>query len=114
MRLVELAAEKAGQSGAARVVAVHLRLGALAGVAKEALRFSFDVVCQGTGLEGARLVIDEVPVVVMCPRCRTERVLGQVLRFCCPACGTPTADVVRGRELELAALEVSDDAPAHC
>jgi hydrogenase nickel incorporation protein HypA/HybF len=92
-----------------RVDAVHLRLGPLAGVAKDALLFSFDAASRGTVLEGARLVIEEVPVAVFCARCQTERVVGQLL-FRCPVCGMPASDITRGRELELTALEVSDDA----
>ena len=45
----------------ARVAAVHLRLGPLSGVAKEALLFSYDLACEGTRLEGSRLAIEEAP-----------------------------------------------------
>lgn len=44
-----------------RVVAVDLRIGDRSGVVVAALAFSFDVVTLGTPLEGARLVVDEVP-----------------------------------------------------
>ncbi len=106
--LVGLAERKAGQLEGARVEAVHVRLGALAGVAGEALRFAFDAASRGTRLEGARLVIEEVPVVVFCAGCQAERVLDEPLRFRCPACGARASDVLRGRELELTALEVRD------
>jgi hydrogenase nickel incorporation protein HypA/HybF len=36
-----------------------LRLGSLAGVAREALLFSYGIACEGTSLEGSRLLIDE-------------------------------------------------------
>lgn len=114
VRLVELAEQKARQLEGARVEAVHLRLGALAGVAKEALLFAFDAASKGTRLAGARLVIEEVPVVVFCAGCRAERVPDEPLRFRCPVCGAPASDVLRGRELELTALEVSDDAAPDC
>lgn len=110
INVVELAAEQAGRFPGARVEAVHLRLGALAGVVKDALLFSFDAASRGTVVEGARLVIEDVPVLVFCERCRAERVVGDHLRFRCPVCGMPTADVRQGRELELTALEVSDNA----
>ncbi len=110
LNIVEVAAERASPFPGSRVEAVHLRLGPLAGVAKDALLFSFDAASRGTVLEGARLVIEEVPVAVFCVRCRTERVVGDQVRLRCPVCGTPAAEVTRGRELELTALEVSDDA----
>ena len=46
--LVESVAEAAQQAGAARVVAVHLRLGALSGVERDALEFCYDIASRGT------------------------------------------------------------------
>jgi len=112
MSLIELATERTQQAGGARVEAVYLRIGALAGVEPDALRFSFEVAARDTLLDGARLVIEETPIVVYCARCQAERTL-QTPRFECPACGAPTPTLVRGRELELTALEVHDDVPAH-
>lgn len=111
--LVELACEEASRQGNVRVEALHLRLGPLAGVVREALLFSFDVAAAGTAVEGSTLAIEEVPLVVRCPRCEEERVLPSTQSFRCPACGTPTPEVVRGRELELVALEVTDRAAPH-
>jgi hydrogenase nickel incorporation protein HypA/HybF len=46
--LVEMACEKAADLGDVRVDALHLRLGPLSGVVREALVFSFDVAAEGT------------------------------------------------------------------
>jgi hydrogenase nickel incorporation protein HypA/HybF len=108
VNVVEAAGEKAEQLGGARVEAVHLRVGRLAGVSKDALMFSFDIACRGTPVEGARLVIEDIPVAVFCAACAAERTLPGIQSFRCPVCGTPAARVIRGRELELTALEVSD------
>ena len=113
LALIELATEKAGEIGGGRVEAVHLRLGRLAGVAKDALAFSFDLASGGTPVDGARLVIEEVPVMVFCPECRAERAANEAGGLRCSVCGTLARDVTRGRELELTALEVSEDIPSH-
>ena len=42
--------------------------GALSGVVPEALLASYEMACAETPLEGSRLVIEEVPVVVFCPQ----------------------------------------------
>jgi hydrogenase nickel incorporation protein HypA/HybF len=57
--IVEMAEEEAARHGGPRILTVHLRLGALAGVAKEALLFSYPVACEGTVLQGSRLAIEE-------------------------------------------------------
>lgn len=103
--LVELSIEAAVDAGIKRVRAIHLKLGALSGVVKEALEFSFDVVIQGTPIEGARLVIEDVPVKVFCPHCREARTLPEPFPMRCSVCGTKTGEVLEGREIELISLE---------
>ena len=105
MSLVDLAQEEAERLGG-RVCALHLRIGALSGVVAEALLASYEMASAQTPLEGSRLIIEDVPVVVYCPQCQAERELDSVQFFCCAECGTPTGQVERGRELELVAMEI--------
>lgn len=113
MSLVDEACAELERLGDVRVRALYVRVGALSGVVKEALAFSFELAAEGTALAGARLDIEEVPLVVLCRPCGREQVLARMQPLCCPDCGEPTPDVVRGRELELRALEVTDRAAAH-
>lgn len=104
--LVESAEQAARQAGAQRVTQVFLRLGALSGVAKDALLFSYDVATAGTLLEGSRLMIEDVPVIVHCDGCQRDVTLPGIQDFRCPACGQPSARIVAGRELEIAGVEI--------
>jgi hydrogenase nickel incorporation protein HypA/HybF len=106
MSIVEMAQEEAEQRGGVQVSAVHLKLGALSGVVKEALLSAYEIACDGTPLQASRLVIEEVPVVVFCPNCHAPRPLSSVQLFCCAQCGTPASEVVHGKELEVVALEI--------
>lgn len=105
LSLLDLAAEEAERRGG-RVVAVHLKLGPLASVVKEALVSAYDLAREGTLLARAELVVEEVPVVAWCPACAAERAPASVQELCCPACGTPTPEILCGRELEVVALEI--------
>ena len=105
--IVEAAQEEA-RLHRGRVSAVHLRVGPLSGVVPEALLSSYEMAAADTPLAGSRLVIEEVPVVVFCPRCEVQRPLRSMQRFCCPECGTPTGDVRQGKELDLVALEIEE------
>ena len=107
MGIVDAAADEAKQRGV-QVSAVHLRLGLLSGVVKDALLFSYEVACQDTPLEGSKLIIEEVPVAVFCPQCREKKVLASMQSFRCPECGTPSGEVLQGKELEVFALEVEE------
>jgi hydrogenase nickel incorporation protein HypA/HybF len=106
LSLLDLAAEEAERRGGARVAAIHLRLGPLSGVVKEALRSAYDLAREGTDLDKAELVIEDVPLTAYCPACAAERAPPSPQNLYCPDCGTPTSEVVRGRELEVVALEI--------
>jgi hydrogenase nickel incorporation protein HypA/HybF len=106
--IIEMAQEESDRRGGAQVQAVHLRLGLLSGVVKEALLSSYEMACHATPLEGSQLLIEEIPVEVFCPKCAAERPVSSIQWFCCPECGTPTPTVVRGKELEVVALEIQE------
>ena len=106
LSLIDAAREEAAKHQPAAVRTVHLRLGPLAGVEKEALLFSYGLAAEGTPLEGSRLIIEDAPVAVFCPVCRDRRPVRSLQSFCCEACGTPATEVVQGRELEVVALEI--------
>ena len=59
VNIVEIANEEMTRHGGERIRAVHIRLGPLAGVAKDALLFSFGLACEGTAAEGSRLFIED-------------------------------------------------------
>jgi hydrogenase nickel incorporation protein HypA/HybF len=111
-RVVELASEQCRDAGAARAVAVTLRIGRLACVHDDALRFSFEIVREGTPLAEAELRIVHVPVTIWCAACAREVELPGIQRFACPACGTPSGDVRAGRELDLESIELADEPAA--
>jgi hydrogenase nickel incorporation protein HypA/HybF len=106
--IVELAQEEAERRGDVHVNAIHLKLGLLSGVAKEALLSSYDLACEGTTLEGSKLIIEDIPIVVYCPKCNARRLASSVQWFSCPECGTPTPEILQGRELQVAAMEIQE------
>jgi hydrogenase nickel incorporation protein HypA/HybF len=106
LSILDIAAEEAERRGGGSIGAVHLRLGPLAGVVREALTSAYDLAREGTALEKANLVIEDVPLVAYCATCDAERAPPSPWELCCPTCGEPTPDIVRGRELEVVALEI--------
>ncbi|MBV6433196.1 MAG: Hydrogenase maturation factor HypA [Bryobacteraceae bacterium] len=104
--LVEAASEAAREAGAVKVNEVRVRVGLLSGVAAPALQFCYGIAAAGTPLEGSKLLIRELPVVIYCPRCEREVELPSVQLFRCPVCGTPSAAIRQGREMEIESLEI--------
>lgn len=108
MSIVEMAQEEAEKHGGAQVTAIHLKLGALSGVVKEALVSAYEMAREDTPLQVALLVIEEVPVMVYCSKCLGARAVSSVQLFCCAECGAPASEVVQGKELEVVALEIEE------
>jgi hydrogenase nickel incorporation protein HypA/HybF len=108
LSIVDMATEESNKRNGAKVDAVHLKLGRLSGVVKDALLFSWEIACQGTPLENSRLEITEIPVIVHCENCKTDQTLEAINNFSCPVCNAPTPEVTQGRELEVTALELFD------
>jgi hydrogenase nickel incorporation protein HypA/HybF len=106
LSILDLAAEEAARHGGARVRGIHLKLGPLSGVVKAALLSAYELAREGSGLEEAQLVIDDVPLLARCPTCQATRAVVSVQQLCCAECGTPTPQLVSGRELEIVALEL--------
>ena len=105
LSIVDMAVEETERRGSVRVVAIHLKLGHLSGVVPDALRSSFELAREETALANTELIIEEIPVAAYCPVCAAERAV-EFPHLCCPICGTPTPEIVRGRELEVVALEI--------
>jgi hydrogenase nickel incorporation protein HypA/HybF len=107
LSIVEIAANEALQHNG-DAVAVHVRLGALSGVVAESLRSAWELARGNSPLQRADLVIEEIPVVAYCPACDAEHGVVSLQQFCCSHCGAPVTNVLRGRELEVVALELAE------
>jgi hydrogenase nickel incorporation protein HypA/HybF len=106
MSIAAAVEEESARLGAQAIDAVHVRVGELSGVVVDALQFSYTLAIADTPLEGSKLVIENVPVLVMCPTCDAERPVVSIQQMCCANCGTPSGAIVQGRELLVTALEI--------
>jgi hydrogenase nickel incorporation protein HypA/HybF len=106
--VVESVTESLAAYPGARVVEVRLRVGALASVVRESLEFCYGIASEGTALEGSRLVVNVLPVVMHCEKCGKDVELAGVQSFRCPHCGEPCFDLRQGRELEIDSIEIED------
>lgn len=96
----EIVEDTARTHGAARVRAVRLRIGRLAPIEMDALRFCFDVVMKGTVADGAVLEIEAVPGEGWCWDCERSVELGSFVDPC-PLCGGVRLQVTGGTEMRV-------------
>jgi hydrogenase nickel incorporation protein HypA/HybF len=101
----EIVEDTARAHGAGQVRVVRLRIGALAAVEPDALRFCFDVVMKGSLAESARLEIETVPGSGWCWDCERAVTLGSA-DAPCPACGGHRLHVTGGTEMRVHELDL--------
>jgi len=106
--LLAIVDEAARNEGGGPVRVVHLRIGEMAGVSPDALRFAFDVMAKGTAAEGGALEIEHVPLNVRCGSCgATAEPVDFV--FVCPVCGSAEIEILTGREMEVDYIVTGED-----
>jgi len=89
----------------ARVTCVRLEIGALSGVVADSVRFCFDLVTEGTNLEGSRLEITEPPGLCSCRVCGAKFAPDGPLLQC--RCGSIEITVLSGSELKITSVQVA-------
>jgi hydrogenase nickel incorporation protein HypA/HybF len=89
-----------------KVTRVVLEIGKLSAILPDAVRFCFDLCCEGTVLAGAELDIIEIPGRACCRDCGREVILDGPLGHC--ECGSCDLDWLSGGELRVKEYEVCD------
>ncbi|MDQ2909255.1 MAG: hydrogenase maturation nickel metallochaperone HypA [Candidatus Eremiobacteraeota bacterium] len=106
MSLLDEIGDVVERERASKVTNVRLRVGRLSGVSPAALTFAWDLARAGTVAAEADLHIDEVPVAVYCPRCEHQGEPREGGGLMCAGCAEAAPLLLRGRELELIAVEI--------
>jgi hydrogenase nickel incorporation protein HypA/HybF len=87
-----------------RVASIRLTVGRLSGVVPDAMRFCFELITEGTPLQGARLDIDEPAGRAHCVSCGVDFTLPDLILLC--VCGSADVRLLAGRELTITSLEL--------
>jgi hydrogenase nickel incorporation protein HypA/HybF len=103
--VLQVIEDTAVKQGFDRVTAVHLEIGALAGVEIEALRFCMDAVLNGSIASGAEVEFTCIPGQGFCLVC-ADTVPMNVLFDACPRCGSYQVQATGGMEMRVKDLLV--------
>jgi hydrogenase nickel incorporation protein HypA/HybF len=108
LAIAESVVEIARRHAAGRqVTKVYLKVGHLRQVVPSALAFSFELVAQGTPVEGAELEMEEIPVTGRCRECGAESQLTE-FPLQCVACGAFDLEILQCDELYGESLELEE------
>jgi len=111
LSILDIALEESERRNEAIVRAIYVRLGSFSGVVREALSSAFELARETSPFGDCRLIIEEVPATLNCEVCQSEQPVDSIQLLCCARCGTLSGNIVRGRELEITAMEIEEPAP---
>jgi hydrogenase nickel incorporation protein HypA/HybF len=90
-----------------KVERINLKVGRLAAVVPESLKFCFEVAVKDTFLEGALLHIEDIPVTARCKDCGHSWTAIKPV-FICEKCDSGSVELLSGRELDIVSIEVEE------
>jgi len=103
--LIQILQEEMVKHGAKALRSVRLSVGEMTAIVPESLSFCFEIIVQGTPLEGARLLMDRIPLKGYCPQCDVTFDIKDFV-FVCPTCGNRGIETIEGQELSIVEMEV--------
>jgi hydrogenase nickel incorporation protein HypA/HybF len=104
--IVDIVIDQMKVHGLSKIETILLRVGVLRNVVKESLSFSFDLAVRETPMEGAKLVVETIPIRGRCITCNQEFTMDYWLDDC-PFCQSLTIEITSGKELEIVEIEGS-------
>ena len=103
--IYDVITEKIKEYDVNRVIQVKLVVGELTGVEDMTMKACFEMYVQATPIEGARLLIERVPIKVRCRVCGNEYAT-KIPFSKCADCGKKSIQIISGKELYIDSLEV--------
>lgn len=107
--ILDAGQREAARYAGAKLLRIGVRVGALAGVDNDALRFAFTALTQGTDLEAVDFEIQSCPRRNRCLECDCE-FESAIYSDPCPRCASDRTLLVGGEELDVAYVEVEEAA----
>ncbi len=106
--ILQAVASEARRHPGSRPVRVGVKIGELAAIDVDSLRFAFEVLVQDSEHKELQLEIERVPRKHSCPACGQQFVVRDY-DFECPRCHAVCVDFAGGDELDLAFLELEEN-----
>jgi hydrogenase nickel incorporation protein HypA/HybF len=109
LQIVEIAtASIPADLGDVHIARVNLKVGKLAAIVPDSLRFCFSVATKDTPLDGAELNIQELPVIARCNDCDAKWTITEAV-FKCESCDSGSLEILSGRELDIESIEIAEE-----
>ena len=96
------------QHNAVNVDQIQLQIGPLSGVESALLEAAFPIASAGSVAEKAQLVIEEIPITVLCRQCDKKSTVSSN-NLTCQYCGNWQTQLISGDEMVLKRIEMDTE-----
>jgi len=103
--LIDILKDEMLKHDAKSLRSVRLNVGQMTAIVPDALSFCFQVITDGTEMEGARLIMEIIPLMGYCSECEEEFEIKDYA-FLCPSCGSTKINTLGGQDLSIVEIEV--------
>jgi hydrogenase nickel incorporation protein HypA/HybF len=103
--LIDIIKEEMIRHDATILRSVRLHIGQLSAIVPQSLSFCFEVITSGTELEGAKLIMEVIPLKGTCRKCAQDFEIKDYA-FECPYCASPDIETIAGQDLSIVDMEV--------
>jgi hydrogenase nickel incorporation protein HypA/HybF len=107
-KILDIVVKHATKNNVKKVVSINLNIGELSDLENEWIQNYFDHLAKGSVAEGAKLVIEKVPVVIRCNGClNTFQVkIKEMKEIQCPGCDSKDYTLISGKDYYIKNMEV--------
>ncbi|MBT3226222.1 MAG: hydrogenase maturation nickel metallochaperone HypA [Deltaproteobacteria bacterium] len=107
-KILDIIVAHAERNNVQKVVTINLNIGELSDLEDEWIQNYFDYLAKGSVAEGAKLVIEKVPVVMNCNGCsNTFQVdIKEMKEMQCPDCDSKDYTLISGKDYYIKNMEV--------
>ena len=110
--IVKTVLDAAEKNQAEQILEVTIEIGKLTMLNPEQLRFLLEVLTEDTLLEGSEIILEEIPVEIVCKSCNYAGLTDlddsdhYLLIVKCPECGERDLEVTAGRECNIKNIKI--------
>ncbi len=104
--LLKIIREEMAKHDARVLKSVRLHIGQLSAIVPDSLSFCFEVMTSDTELEGAKLIMEVIPLRGVCKECNQTFEIRDYA-FECPHCCSREINTISGKDLSIVEMEVN-------
>ncbi len=102
--IIDAVIPAAREHNAEKILSIRLKIGELSGVIPSCIQEYFTIAARDTIAEGAKILIERVPIRINCADCGYDGEL-KLRQYRCPACQGTDFRIVSGREYFVDSIE---------